>query len=125
MVPQPPNKVGFVLLYTQHSIMYSCVHSKMQLCPQRNILRILVYPMCSIRMSICEHMNTRHFLLCTQECIWNYFVHSTGFFTYKRVHNGILYTQEYKAHSTVEVMKAFLDILIAVRHLLITSFSFR
>ena len=28
------NKVGLVLLCTQHSIMYYCVHSKMQLCPQ-------------------------------------------------------------------------------------------
>ena len=35
----------------------------------------------TIRLSICVHMNTRHFLLCTQECIWHYSVHSTGFFT--------------------------------------------
>ena len=33
----------------------------------------------TIRLSIFVHMNTRHFVLCTQKCIWHNSVHSTGF----------------------------------------------
>ena len=35
------NKVGLVLSCTQHSIMYSCVHSKIQLCPQHNPQKVM------------------------------------------------------------------------------------
>ena len=45
--------------------------------------------------------------MCTEECVWCYLVQATGFFMYTRVHDGMLCTQEYKAHFIVEVMEAF------------------
>ena len=49
--------------------------------------------------------------LCTQECVWPFSVHTTGFVIYRRVHNKILRTQEYNTQFIVGVVKHSLSVL--------------
>ena len=71
---QPPQSSGpCTLVYTRFHYIRLCTFENATVSTEKLLQ--------TIGLSICVHMSTLHFLLCTQECMWHYSVHSTEFFT--------------------------------------------
>ena len=63
--------------------------------------------MAAVTLLVRVHMSTHYALLCTQNASEVLLCRQLESVMYTRAQNGILCTQEYKAHYTVEVVEAF------------------